>query len=540
MSNFRDILSYGGMPQDVLTRKFEETDPKYLPNDPERGYDKYVRSEIVDWGPDVSFLESDQPKRDPLLSRSMLSLRHNGTRGMEYPRGPIHPDLFYGFMGNDPRGTTNDPRFDKARGFMESRAEGREFRMGKNDDNHLSERPWTGQSISHAMKKVHRVLKDKTRVFSAQKDGRIMNNNTITKFRNKSKFRSTDSEAFSENVSNTTHGVGADAGMHVKAPWRHTIGSEQNLGIQQYGKTRGVGHNLTKLVGGKLVETQGTEHDWIESKIAHGNNRKVLAATMATASRFRRVVESTKQEQAHGKSYESFNEGRQLNQSKDVSSLYRHIVGDQYSLTAGKASFIDNTISKGLIPSAHPENAVKSIERASVTDNEHLTNIDAIVTGLRIGTAASRRKIASAVVADGFAKNIAIMGESTNTKGIIPTSNFRRAMSEMPIIRGATSEGLEVHVYSGNNMPKKPEERVALASYDETTWKKSQELLTLGLSKTPDGNHKYSKSIAGVVPNYISSEITATGGASQIGAKNLRAGNWSNDVEFNTDFDTQN
>ena len=104
-------MRHGGMPYDTILYKLEETDSELI--DEVRGEDdfhdiqddftNYVRTEITDWAPDGTFLESDTVRRDPALSRSMLNLRYNGTRG-SYPELPRHPELFYGFTGNDPRG----------------------------------------------------------------------------------------------------------------------------------------------------------------------------------------------------------------------------------------------------------------------------------------------------------------------------------------------------------------------------------------------------------------------------------------------------
>ena len=181
----RKGMAFGGMPHDVLLHKLEETDPELVDevggfdefHDMKDNYNNYVRSEIIDRAPDAPFLESDQTRRDASLSRSMINLRYNGTRGSD-PDLPRHPELFYGFTGNDPRGVVNDPRFDQMRGHMTARAAGLTTRMGNNDDYQIAERPWTGQSISYAMKEVHRRQKANTRVFTVQKEGRPWSNNT--------------------------------------------------------------------------------------------------------------------------------------------------------------------------------------------------------------------------------------------------------------------------------------------------------------------------------------------------------------------------
>ena len=185
----REGLPYGGMPHDAMLMKLEATDPALVANvhgydsydtyarAPHDDYDDYARSEIVDWTPDAAFLESDHTRRDPSISKSRLNLIYNGTRGSN-PELPRHPELFYGFTGNDPRGVVNDPRFDVVRGHVTARAAGLTTRMGDNDDFHIAERPWTGQAISYAMKDIHRSLQKNTRVFSVSKEGRPWGRNT--------------------------------------------------------------------------------------------------------------------------------------------------------------------------------------------------------------------------------------------------------------------------------------------------------------------------------------------------------------------------
>src|SRR3989338_11546883 len=102
----REGMPDGGMPYDIILGKLEETDNDLIDkydefHDLEEDHKDYVRSEIVDWSPDAPYLESDQVRRDPGLARSMLNLRYNATRGSR-PELPRHPEMFYGFTGNDP------------------------------------------------------------------------------------------------------------------------------------------------------------------------------------------------------------------------------------------------------------------------------------------------------------------------------------------------------------------------------------------------------------------------------------------------------
>lgn len=179
-------IRHGGMPYDAILAKLEETDPELVSevrgddflHDTKDDYDQYVRREIIDWPPDAPFMESDHARRDPAWSRSMLNLRYNATRGSS-PELPRHPEMFWGFMGDDPRGALTDPRFDQMRGQISARAAELEARMQNNADQFVAERPWTAQSISYGMKEIHRRLRDNTKVFTPQKEGRPYGRNVV-------------------------------------------------------------------------------------------------------------------------------------------------------------------------------------------------------------------------------------------------------------------------------------------------------------------------------------------------------------------------
>ena len=184
-------MPYGGMPYDEIVRKLEVTDPRLVSevrgtglyeDDPREDYTDYVRSEIIDWSPDDVFLESDHPRRDPSVSRTMLNMRYNGGRGPNDFRLPQHPELFIGFTGNDPRGASTDPRFDKARAHMAARARGKEVRMGHNvghGDFVDADRPWGGMALEYDKQEMFRRVKDHAKWFPATKVGRPWGRNVV-------------------------------------------------------------------------------------------------------------------------------------------------------------------------------------------------------------------------------------------------------------------------------------------------------------------------------------------------------------------------
>ena len=183
-------MPYGGMPHDALLSKLEETDRELVAEvrgddpffDTEDYYNEYVRAEIIDRTPDSTFLESDHPRRDPALSRTVLNLRHAGGRGPNDYRLPQHPELFLGFTGNDPRGADTPPRLDKSRAQMAARARGREVRMGHNighGDFVEADRPWSGTAREYDKKEIQRRLKGYMHWFPTQKEGRPWGRNTV-------------------------------------------------------------------------------------------------------------------------------------------------------------------------------------------------------------------------------------------------------------------------------------------------------------------------------------------------------------------------
>lgn len=584
--NDREGIPDGGMPNDVILEKLEETDPDLVSDvrgfdefhDVEDNYTDYARAEIVDWTPDAPYLESDHPRRDPGLSRSMINLRYNGTRG-SHPELPRHPELFYGFTGNDPRGNSTDPRFDQVRGQIDSRAADLTVNMGNNDDFALAERPWTNQAISYAMKDVHRRLKRETKIFSVQKEGRPWGHNTVADEFAASDIRASMMSVADESLPDadrdefyygpdmggpgrerfaagdhgtagdmTTGGVRGVDGTHRDgsevAPWRHTT-SDADLGVQQYGQKRGAGRALVgeRAVGGGRAVSTRADQDWDESRRAQSTNRRALGATMALAARHRRVVKSGAHDQDPGQSLEALGApGGGLAPARDVALLYRHSVEEQSRRPAGEIQDDEGGqlgAARGLTPAARPERAIRQSQAAS-TPNDHLTNAGSIVSGLREGTAEGRRRIASMVVADG-ARHLATSEiQSEARRGAMPATDNGRVtqMSQMPLSRAAAAEGLEVHAYRGAP-PSRPERRAAIAqgAYDGVTWRGQHETLPIGASKAPGEwrSATQGQTHLGDAPEAVFGrdvEVAGYHGVAAMGPKSLRAGGWSDSANL--------
>jgi hypothetical protein len=171
---------YGGIPYQELLNKLEETDMNKLDDNYKEDYHNYIRSEIIDRSLDKPFLESDKTKRDNSISKSILNLRYNGSRGKyEHPQ---HPELFVGFMDSDNRSLDNNPRMNYYQQQITTRMPNLEIRMGHNNDDTIHETPWTNQSLNDCRRDIQTSLKYNTKVFTEEKDGRLLNSNFVVNY----------------------------------------------------------------------------------------------------------------------------------------------------------------------------------------------------------------------------------------------------------------------------------------------------------------------------------------------------------------------
>ena len=454
----REGMPYGGMPYDVILEKLEETDQELV--EQVRGYDSirnfednygdYVRSEIIDWSQDAPFLESDHTRRDPGLSRSILNLHYNGTRGSR-PELPRHPEMFYGFTGNDPRGTSNNPRFDELRGHITARAANMAVRMGDNDDNHIAERPWTAQGISYGMKEAQRRTKNNLRVFSVQKEGRPWGRNTAMNDFSMGYIRDVQLNDGHESFVNTSITAidqefnGQYGGLFplINTPWRHITG-DTDLAVQNYGHVRGVRGEVANKsrVHGK------TDQDFNKSMQSRGTNQKTLGASMALAIKYQNAMKSAAHDQDPGASYEMTTVPMgALKPAEDIASLFYKQLGDQ-SRTESAEMIVQNG---GLLPSSNPERAMRNtIAQADAK----LANAEVIVRGVKENTASSKRRIANHISGTEKIINPNFSGENNTQRGYIPSEDSTKIirMSENALHKAGASD-LMVHNYSSAPVP---------------------------------------------------------------------------------------
>lgn len=171
-------LPYGSIPYIEILSKLEETDMNISNEDVLHNYNEYMRDEITDWTLEKPYLESDSSRRNPDISRTILNVHHNGTRGqIDYPQ---HPDMFYGFMDHDNRGLDNNPRMNEYNNQIKTRMPNLEIRMGNNSTDTDTQSPWTNQSLSRCRRDMQTSLAYNTKIFTNERDNMFFNRNTVT------------------------------------------------------------------------------------------------------------------------------------------------------------------------------------------------------------------------------------------------------------------------------------------------------------------------------------------------------------------------
>jgi hypothetical protein len=537
--NMREGLPYGGMPYETSLWRMEETDPALVrrarANRPDvlthadlqpygngdgdddaseafddgDGYDGYVRAEIIDRTPDPAYMESDHQRRDPSLSRSQINVRYNGNRG-NYDYLPLHAEIFYGFTDNDPRGAQLDPLLNEARGQMTARAETVTVRMGDNDDNHIAERPWTAQSISYGMKEVQRRASKNLKVFSTTREGRPWGRNTITdenRFSRGNTARRRDAvasgaeglategarfknsettEASAEGAAPRLADGGVAAGGEAAGPWRLTSGLTK-LGTASLSLTRGSGPATAPEAGGSLTKRAVADADWAVTAAARTVNRQLLAASAAVAARYRKAARGSRPDQAAAESYLAQAVGgsaalsdvaraQQLTAADGSTAKQLGTVGDGFAAGRGE---------KGLRPADDAGLAARHAI-AATSRNAHLTNAAAIVSGLREGSASSRRKIAGSVVLGGYREGERAVRAQGTSGRLQDTSLTVRKTDARPGPVAAAAQGLAVHSYASKAPEVRRDVAVGAGAFDSgATWRRSHETV-LATGKNPE------------------------------------------------------
>lgn len=465
-----DDDGFGDMPNDSLLLKLEESNPQY--NSAELDVENYIKSEMIDRGPDNVMHESDRTVYNPSTSKSIINIHYNGTRDGN-PELPRHPEMFYGFTGRDPRGTSDDPRLDLMRGQIAKRTRDMTVRMGDNDDYAIAERPWTDQSISYARKDMMQRTKVNLKVFEPEREGFVSGgNNFVANTDTNGNIRKTllDSsfEGFDFKVYNyrdnhdgpaTSIFAGGDQGSlngeiinkargtvrrAKKTPWE-TVVNDTDLGVQDYSHARS-----TKAPS--HFESRGETHQDQDMAVSITNsnaNRNILAATMAIAVKNVKHNRSAQNEHDHGVSLE--NDALKISKTADYDSIAAVY---KTSGETGWAKSIDNAHGprNGGTKFAPDLSNAKYKSTSHITNNAYITNVGNIVNGLRSNLPSDRNRISMLVEADGKREGREFVGQSIGGGMVKKNRQNMTNASSMDLPVSSTGE-MSIHNYT-NTAPK--------------------------------------------------------------------------------------
>lgn len=237
---------------------------------------------------------------------------------------------------------------------------------------------------------------------------------------------------------------------HGEMPWRNAL-HDADLPVQQYGQARSGRGKMSRGGRGSSDVSHDQDPSILGGSLARSTARQTLAATMALASKHSKVLRSSRPDDTPGTSMQGRTPGKIAPMQRDVASVYRsqredteHAVGMQDH--EGKASY------RGMVPSAHPERAMRAVDATYTSSNARLANTAAIVRGLREGTASAKRRAANEIMASGAGRASAVGDLSPGArKGAIPSDDSARVsrLSQMPLTAAGAALGLEVHTYRG-------------------------------------------------------------------------------------------
>jgi hypothetical protein len=473
-------MSYGGIPYEKYLPKFEKTpmhnyeqqysDNTYAiignedelsvnnmyDNDPHKNY---VMGEIINWTGDEPLFESDHPRRNPEQSKMNINMRYNGNRG-ESQNLPRHPELFYGFTGNDPRGIVNDPRFDQMRGFVTAHAINIEPSMGKNDDNQIAERPWTAQSISYDKKYLQQLTANNLKVFSTQKEGRPFSRNVVsdeeTWNKNQGQIRKSNMEVADFSKMSGEYGEYIEMGGQVANSIGHDLQNiercKKGININNYKTDQDFNINKTNVMIGSGNNIMGVESTISNTKTDHINidslrinnnfNKKSLASSIGLATKnaalSKQGMKNYTNNNGNTMVKDNFNGG-------DLSDNIKHSVNNRYDYEYNVGNIYKNTINgQNYNESTENNNYSQNIVKKNITgvnknvisdkDNtisKRLNMVSSIVKGLKENTASSKRKIANEIIAQNsmLENRDGIISVDSNSKGLTPHAQYSKNIS---------------------------------------------------------------------------------------------------------------
>jgi hypothetical protein len=451
-----DDMPYGGIPYNKILPKFEITanengaDMVTNLND-KNPYNDYVRSEIVNWGPDAPLFESDHVGRDPGQSRGKINLMYNGNRGntADLPR---HPEMFIGFTGNDPRGATNDPRLEQMRGFLTAHAGNLQVSMGTNDTNHIAERPWTNQAISYDKQYINKITKNNKKIFTTEKDGRLQGRNVVSDLptwgANQNKIRESNMGAGGETIDNAGYGEYIDIGGTVNQVHGQDLQKIINMNsasiIKKYNSDQdyndqlsntNTGAGVTKYKNINLISTT-PDHINIDSLKNNSSRNNTLSASMALASKNAAMIKKSnngKQNMTNSVSdYEVQNSNIQQKIANSLQNIYKNtdMKGQNYNESNETAN------GKGFTQKKTTEIGKHVIYDTNLNISHGCTNTEltnTIVKGLKEGM--DKSKLASQVLT--HINLVTIGDENIISKSLTPSKDYIKNNVDLDNVRSA-------------------------------------------------------------------------------------------------------
>ena len=489
------VQPYGNMPASVLLHKLEETN---MGGDPSDAYYDFSRGLIVDKAPDAPFLEQDS-NRDPNQSRTNLNLRMNGTRGSS-GQMPQHPELFIGFTDPDPRGYQNTPLFDQFRKHTATRAGVLEVSMGVNNDDQIVESPWTNQSLSYDMKYVFDQTKSKLKVFTAERDGRVLGNNIVGDSNqwgtnvgiNRSGAISNGSESMTAMtadgrglLSNNLNSVKAPDPQNV-SPWNKSLNDKQ-FAVQQYGAKKGRGRTDADINVAR--NASGVDQHWKQSMVGQGNNNQMLGATMATAIRARESKVANNG-QHWGLSSQAAGNNRQT-----INATIENVIRIKAAASAAEPgnthsaasnSLINTSSSGGSLVSGKDMSKVARSALASASRNKHLT--DAAMAVARFSAGGDVQRVGMAGTAEGV-RSAALAERSDPVRHLSMPTDTRpvAGAGQAMFMKTGAGDAMQVHTYKSAPVAHFTTGMNGVATaqggYDRMTWKDARNTQKLGKSK---------------------------------------------------------
>lgn len=324
-------MTYGEIPYEFYERKTETTkftdiDDNYL--------NEYTMDELADRSFEKPFMEHQHTGPNP-HSSAFLNLRYVGSRGSQ--EQPNHPDLFIGHMDQDPRGSTNMPDFTRLKDHTAARTELLKVRMGENNTGHTVDSPWTNVSIDAGRQTINQRIKDNQKIFLEQRENDLQARHGMVydapQRRGETRQQLIDDGAHSniaDFVSSETGQINSGQRPALNdAPWRNTLRGV-DVEVERYGRSTADG--LVNNFSGGANRNVVASHNWATETKLQGASRQILAASMATALKYK---VNPQNDASFGASQMALGV-KSLMQSNDAQKATRHIINPNDAIHAAK------------------------------------------------------------------------------------------------------------------------------------------------------------------------------------------------------------